>query len=354
MNRNRRSAIAAFLSASTALVLGLIPAGAAAPTGPQPTKQTVTLIAYDSFTPSKGIFDAFTKSTGITVKVVTAGDGGQLVNKAILTKGNPLGDVLWGVDNTFLSRALKADVFEPYESPAPIVPALRKLVPHDEVTPVDFGDVCVNYDKGKVTRPPKSLEDLARPEFAKQLVVESPATSSTGMAFLLGTIAHFGESGWRTYWAQLRQGGAKVVDGWSAAYETEFTAGGGKGKRPLVVSYGSSPPAAVVFGPDPKAKVSPIGVVDATCFRQVEFAGVLRKSKHVAAARQVIDFLVGPQFQADLPLSLFVFPARRGVTLPDAFQRFAVAPAKPLTMTPSAIAAGRDRWIDEWTTTVEG
>ena len=212
----------------------------------------------------------------------------------------------------------------------------------------------INYDRAKVTRPPKSLEDLTKPQYASSLVVESPATSSTGLAFLLGTISHFGESGWRTYWAQLRKGGMKVVDGWDTAYDTEFSVGSGHGKRNLVVSYGSSPPAAVLFGPDPKAKISPIGVVDATCFRSVEFAGVLRKSKHTAEAQKVVDFLVGPEFQAELPLSLFVFPARTGVVLPDAFRRFAVAPAAPLTMSPSAIAAGRDRWIDEWTKTVEG
>ena len=324
------------------------------PSAQAATKRSVTIVAYDSFTPSKAIFDPFTKKTGITVKVVTAGDGGALVNKAILTKGEPLGDVLWGVDNTFLSRALKAAIFDPYHSSAPLDAALRKLVPHDEVTPVDYGDVCVNYDRARTPNPPTSLEDLAKPAFARELVVESPATSSTGLAFMLGTIAHFGESRWRTYWAQLKTGGVKVVDGWDAAYNTEFSGSGGRGKRALVVSYGSSPPAAVIFGKDPKAKVSPIGVVASTCFRQVEFAGVLRNSKHTAEARAVIDYLVGPEFQADLPLSLFVFPARTGVAWPEAFRRFAIAPTTPLRMSPAEIAAGRDRWIDEWSKTVEG
>ena len=306
--RTRATATLITLGVTAASLAGAVVAAQAAA-----KPSSVTIVAYDSFTPSKGVFDSFTKRTGIAVKVVTAGDGGQMVNKAILTKSDPLGDVLWGVDNTFLSRALKADIFDPYRSSAPIDSELRKLVPHDEVTPVDYGDVCINYDKAKWPKPPASLEDLARPAMARQLVVESPATSSTGLAFMLGTIAHFGESGWRTYWARLRAGGIKVVDGWDAAYNTEFSGSGGGGKRSLVVSYGSSPPAAVLFGKDPKAKVSPIGVVASTCFRQVEFAGILRNSKRTAEARAVIDFLVGPEFQADLPLSLFVFPARTGV-----------------------------------------
>ena len=317
--------------------------------------RSVTLVAYDSFAPSKGIFDDFTKRTGIKVKVVTAGDGGELVNKAILTKDAPLGDVLWGVDNTFLSRALTEKIFVDYvpAGRSAIDKRFRTVAGSKAVTPVDYGDVCVNFDRAALAKAgvaaPKNFDDLALPRYRGMLVVENPATSSPGLAFLLGTITRYGRPAWRGYWAKLRANGVKVVDGWDAAYNTEFSAGGGGGKRPLVVSYGSSPPAAVLFGPDPKASVSPIGVAAGTCFRQIEFAGVLRNAKHQPEARALIDELIGPRFQADLALSMFVYPVRSDVALPPLFTKFAVVPAKPATMTPADIARGRDGWIDEWT-----
>lgn len=324
-------------------------------TAPAPALATITLVAYDSFALSKGTLEQFKQKTGITVKVLTNGDAGEVVSKAVLTKGNPLGDVLWGVDNTFLDRAVKEQLFEPYEaSTKPDLAAeLTALVPGNEVTPVDYGDVCVNYDKAalaaKGVPAPATLEDLADPKYKGQLVVENPATSSPGLAFLLATVAHFGADGWLPYWKSLKANGVLVVNGWTEAYETWFAGGTAKGDRPLVVSYASSPPAAVLFGPDPKATVAPTGVVDATCFRQVEFAGILKGTKHLAEAQKLIDFLSGTIVQEDLQLNMFVFPANTKATLAKAFIDFAARPAKPLTLSPAEIAANRDTWIDEWT-----
>ena len=327
-------------------------------TAPAPAASSITLVAYDSFVLSKGTLEAFTKQTGITVKVLTNGDTGELVNKAVLTKGNPLGDVLWGVDNTFLDRALKEQLFEPYaaSTKADLAPALTALVPGDEVTPVDYGDVCVNYDKAalaaKGITAPTSLEDLTDPKYADQLVVENPATSSPGLAFMLATVAHFGADKWQPYWQKLKANGVLVVNGWTEAYETWFAGGTAKGNRSLVVSYASSPPAAVLFGPDPSATVAPTGVVDATCFRQVEFAGILKGTKHVAEAQKLIDFLSGTTVQEDLQLNMFVFPANTKAALAKAFVDFAAKPATPITMEPADIAANRDAWIDQWTKAV--
>ena len=318
----------------------------------------VTVVAYDSFTPSKEVLAAFTKQTGIAVEIVTAGDTGELVNKAVLTRDDPLGDVLYGVDTTFFSRAVGEGLFEPYAATGldRVDPAFTALVPAHQVTPVDYGDVCINYDKAalaaKGVTAPVTLADLGDPKYKDLLVVENPATSSPGLAFVLASIAKFGEQGWQDYWKGLRSNGVKVVSGWDEAWNTEFTAGEGKGSRPIVVSYASSPPVAVLYGPDPKATESPIGVSEATCFRQVEFVGVLRKAKHPAAARAFVDFTIGSSFQEDLPLSMFVFPVRTGTRLPELFTRFAVTPAEPLTLSPQQIAQHRERWIDQWTATV--
>ena len=322
------------------------------------SKPTITLVAYDSFALSKGVLEAFTARTGVKVKVLTNGDTGELVNKSILTKDKPLGDVLWGIDNTFLERAVREKIFTPYASKnrAALRTDLLSLVPGNIVTPVDYGDVCVNYDRAALALKnlpiPTTLEDLIDPRYRNQLVVENPATSSPGLAFLLATVAHFGNDRWLDYWKHLKANGALVVNGWTEAYETWFAGGGKTGDRALVVSYSSSPPAGVLFGPDPRANVAPTGVVESTCFRQTEFAGILRGTAHLAEARILIDFLTTEPVQTDLQLSMFVFPANKNVALVKLFADFAAKPAHPLTLSPSTIAANRDRWIDRWTSTV--
>jgi thiamine transport system substrate-binding protein len=322
---------------------------------------TLTLIAYDSFPVSDTSLNtalaAFTTETGIGVKLVIGGDAGTMASKATLTAGNPEGDVMWGIDNTLLSRVVDAKVFDAYESSAlPQLGAeLTALVPDHQLTPVDFGDVCINYDiawfADHQLDPPTTLAGLADPKFKDLLVVENPAASSTGLAFMLGSIAKFGVDGWHQYWSDLVTNGVEVVDSWTSAYYERFSGSSGKGPRPLVVSYASSPPAEVVFA-DPPRTDAPTASIDATCFRQVEFAGVLRGTDHTAQARTLVDFLAGATFQTEVPLNLFVWPARTDVTLPPVFTQFSNVVEKPLTLTPADIAANRETWVDEWTAIV--
>ncbi|CAB4364620.1 MAG: thiamine ABC transporter substrate-binding protein [Actinobacteria bacterium] len=299
---------------------------------------TITLVAYDSF-PTKDTalntaLATFTAQTDITVNIVTAGDAGTMVTKAELTAGNPEGDVMWGVDNTLLSAATDGKIFA------------------DAPTVVDFGDVCVNYDiawfQQHQLTPPVTLDDLIEPEYKDLLVVQNPASSSPGLAFLLATIAASGEGGWQTYWKSLKANGVEVTESWDSAYYERFSGSAGStGNKPLVVSYGSSPPAEVVFA-DPPRTDAPTGVAAGTCFRQIEYAGVLRGTKHPEAARRLVQFLTTPTFQQELPLTLFVYPANTAVALPDVFQQFAVVPTDPYTLEPADIAAHREQWQDEW------
>jgi thiamine transport system substrate-binding protein len=214
--------------------------------------------------------------------------------------------------------------------------------------------VCVNYDIAALAEagvePPTSLADLALPAYASRLVVENPATSSPGLAFLMATIAELG-AGWEQYWADLRDGGVLVVDGWTEAYYEAFSYAGGD--RPLVVSYGSSPPFEVLYAPEP-LDAAPTGVVEETCFRQVEFAGVLRGTDAPDAARALVDFLVSERFQREVPLNLFVFPVNPDVELDPVFTQYATIPDDPLTLDPAEIDAGRADWIDRWTEIVTG
>lgn len=320
-----------------------------------PEQTTITLVTHDSFDVGEDVLTAFTEQTGISVDIAPAGDAGATVNQAILTKDDPLGDVLFGVDNTFLSRALDEDLFLPYESPelAAVDPQFVLDEQH-RVTPVDFGDVCLNYDVAWFDEAglalPETLEDLTADEYAGLLTVMNPATSSPGLAFLLATVEEFGEDGYLDFWAALRDNDVLVTDGWSEAYYDEFSATG-VGDRPLVVSYASSPPAEVFYAEEPPAQ-APTGVIEASCFRQVEFAGILAGTEHEAAAQQLIDFLLGEAFQENLPLTMFVFPVREDAELPEVFVEHAVVPDEAYQLAPDVIGEGRDEWIDGWTRTV--
>jgi thiamine transport system substrate-binding protein len=302
------------------------------------------------------VLQAFERQSGITVKILQAGDAGAALNQVILTKSNPIGDAFFGVDNTFLTRALDAGVFAKYTPPAlTTVPAEYQLDPSHELTPIDHGDVCINYDKVWFAQQklavPKTLADLTKPAYKGRLVVENPATSSPGLAFQLATIARYGPTGWRAYWSKLRANDVKVDDGWESAYDGDFTQGANHGTYPLVVSYASSPPAAVYYS-KPQPKTSPVGTMLDSCFRQVEFVGVLKGSAHVAAARKLVDFMLSARFQQDVPLQMFVFPTREGTKLPTVFSKFAQVAPKPWTLPAADIGAHRDAWIQQWTDTV--
>ena len=314
---------------------------------------TVTLVTHDSFDVSESVLEEFTDETGITVDVLQAGDAGTVVNQAILTKGDPQGDVLFGIDNNLLSRAFDEDLFVPYESPAleGVAEDLR-LDDQHRVTPIDTGDVCLNYDKAGLAEAgleaPDSLDDLVDPAYADTLVVENPATSSPGLAFLLATIEEYGEDGWQAYWRSLRENGVEVAAGWEEAYYGSFSgSAGGTGDRPIVVSYASSPPAEVIFAEEPPAE-APTGVVVESCYRQIEFAGILSGTDHEAEAQQLVDFLLSETFQSDIPLNMFVYPVI-DVELPPEFVEHGAVPDDPYLLPADDVAEHRDDWIEEWT-----
>lgn len=310
---------------------------------------TLKLVTHDSFAVSDGVFDEFTAETGIEVELVQGGDAGTAVSQAVLTAGNPVGDVLFGVDNTFLCRATSRGVFQPYAPPAlDAVADDLKLAEADLATPIDTGDVCVNYSREAFPDPataPAGLDDLIDPATKDAFVTENPETSSPGMAFLLATIATYGEDGWEQYWKDLRANGVKVTSGWSEAYETEF--GYGSGDRSLVTSYASSPVADVAYA-DPPRDEPVIGVVPEACFRQVEFAGILRGTDHPEAAAKLVDFLLSPTFQSDIPLNMFVTPVHPDAEIPEVYEAHTTE-VEAVTMAPAEIEAGRDRWTERWT-----
>ncbi|HUI47492.1 MAG TPA: thiamine ABC transporter substrate-binding protein [Acidimicrobiia bacterium] len=329
-------------------------APAGSPTTVAPKITTVRLLTHSSFAASKDVLAAFTRETGYKVKLVQPGDAGVMVNEAILRRNDPVADALFGVDNTFLTRALDAGIFEPYVAPGlGSVPAALRVDPQHRVTPIDDSDVCVIDDKswfGHDGRPPAptTLDDLTDPRYKNLTVVENAATSSPGLAFLLETIARKGESGWTGYWRALKQNGVHVDDDWTTAYESDFTAGGGGGDRPIVVSYGSDPVADVV-GSSPHRDTPKVGVLASTCFRQMEFAGVLHGAHNVAGAQALIDFMLTRRFQDDMPLQMYVNPIVAGAQPPAVYRKWVVDPPGASSIDPAVISAKRNDWIREWT-----
>lgn len=324
---------------------------------PSGETRILTVMTHDSFSATEGIIREFEQANNVKITFLKSGDAGAALNKAILSKDAPLADVFYGVDNTFLSRALDAGIFDAYASPmSKNISGEFKLDLKNRALPVDYGDVCINYSKAFFAKNgltvPASLDDLLKPEYNGMLVVENPATSSPGMAFLLATIQRYGDPGYLDFWRALRANGVVVVDGWETAYYTNFSASSGAGPQPMVVSYASSPAAEVVFSPTPLDD-SPTGSINTpgTCFRQVEFVGILAGSKNRDLAEKFIDFMLDTPFQEGMPLSMFVYPVNGQAVMPDVFSRFA-QPADQPAINPFNLDTSRDTWIDAWTQAV--
>jgi thiamine transport system substrate-binding protein len=328
----------------------LLSLAACAPQGPE----NLMIMTHDSFAISEEVIASFEQANNADIVFLRAGDAGELLNKAILSKDAPLADILYGVDNTFLSRALEAGIFEPYQSPLlSNIPTEFQLDPSYNLLPVDYGDVCINYDKAWFATHdlpiPASLEDLLDPVYNSLLVVENPSTSSPGLAFLLATVAHFGDPGYLDYWQALRDNGLVVVDGWETAYYTNFSASSGQGAQPMVVSYGTSPAAEVIYAGQPLSEAPTASIIGPdTCFRQIEFAGILAGTRNRPLAEKFIDFMLDVPFQEDMLLQMFVYPVNPNASLPDEFVRFAQIPSQPAELFPDVIAANREKWIEAW------
>jgi thiamine transport system substrate-binding protein len=328
---------------------------ATAPSQPATTPEALTVMTHDSFAVSESVIQQFDEQNNAKVIFLKSGDTGAALNRAILSKNNPLADVFYGVDNTFLSRALDAGIYEAYHSPLlDVIPGQFKLDPEDRALPVDYGDVCINYDKAYFSNHnlpvPQSLDDLAKPEYQGLLVVENPATSSPGLVFLLTTIAYYGTNGYLDYWRSLRDNGVVIVSGWETAYYTNFSGSSGHGPQPMVVSYASSPAAEVIFAETP-IQEAPTASITApnTCFRQIEFVGILKGTEHLPLAQKFVDFMLSVPFQQDMPEQMFVFPVNPNAKLPQVFIDNVQIPDQPATLSPQDIAQNRDAWINAWT-----
>ncbi|MGE3077331.1 MAG: thiamine ABC transporter substrate binding subunit [Dehalococcoidia bacterium] len=324
--------------------------------GSSDNEKTLTVITHDSFNLNEDLIKQFETDNGVTVKLLPKGDAGAMLTSLILTKKNPEGDVAFGVDNTLLSRALDEGVFEGYSSP------LLNRVPNEfqaeganVVTPVDYGYVNFNYDIDALKKlnvaPPQTLEDLTKPEYKGLVVVENPASSSPGLAFLIATVDYFGESKYLDWWKAMRANDLKVVDGWETAYYTNFSLSGGS--QPIVLSYATSPAFEQLFADPPRPDAPTANLLVAKgLFRQVEYIGVLKGTKKAALAHKFIDFMLSVPVQEDIPEQMAVFPVNEDATVPEAFTEFSAVDVPAADVSASEIAKNRDKWIDDWTQAV--
>ena len=315
---------------------------------------TLTVMTHDYFAASEGVIAEFEKANNVKVNFIKNGDAGSVLNQAVLTKSSPIADVLYGVDNTFLSRALQEGIYEPYASPLLVnIPDSFKLDSTNSALPVDYGDVCINYDKAffasRNLAIPQTLDDLLKPEYKGMLVMENPAISSPGLAFLISTIANYGQDGYLDYWRKLKANGVVIVNDWGAAYETNFSGSTGKGQQPMVVSYATSPVSEVINSATP-LKEAPTAslIVTNMCFRQIEFVGILKGTKQLTLAQKFVDFMLDKHFQEDMPLNMYVYPVNSQANIPSEFKLFGQIPEKPVSLSPDVINTNRTTWIENW------
>lgn len=350
-----RSTVAIALTAALGLAFTGC-AGAAAPGEKQTRSTDVTLVVHDSFGDAEAFSKAASAATGYDVKVITAGDGGELTNKLVLTKGAPIADAFFGVDNSFASRLVEHGVVDPYQ-PAQLPDRARELgaellaeksdaeLP---MVPVDLGATCINIDTGwfsehKLT-PPTSYRDLADPRYRGLTVLIDPTTSSTGAAFLIGTVSAFGEDGFTDYWRSLVKNDVRIEPGWSEAYNGQFTRGGGDGSYPIVLSYSTSPAWTLS---DDGSTTTTAALLD-TCSSQIEYAGVLAGAANPKGARAVVDYLLSREFQDTIADTMYMYPVDPAAELPADWKRFAALPSAPHDLTPTQIGEGRERWLKAW------
>lgn len=319
-----------------------------------PQERMITIMTHDSFAISEAIISAFEQKNDVKVNIMFGGDAGGMLNRAILSKNAPVADILFGVDNTFLSRALDEDLFEVYQTDMiQQIPDEFLLDDVHRALPIDYGDVCINADRAYFNQRglplPQSLEDLTKPAYKGLLVVQNPATSSPGLAFLLATIAEYGVDGYLDYWSRLKENNVVIVNDWETAYYVNFSGSSGKGSQPMVVSYGTSPAAEVIFSDQELSESPTVSLVgENMCFRQIEFAGILKGTKNREMAELFIDYMLSIPFQEDIPMNMFVFPVNKDAKLPPEFLENVQIPIQPARLQMDQISNEREEWIIGW------
>lgn len=351
-----RSALLAGAALVTLTALSACSAGSSTPAASassmaktESTSKEVVLLSHDSFDFPKELLEQFEKESGYHVTINAVGDGGTLANQLVLTKEAPIGDAVYGLDNTVSGRLNGQKIIA--DAGLKALDAKDVMASEPGLVPIDRGDVCVNFDKtwfaDKGLTPPTSFDDLIKPEYKDMLVAMNPASSTPGMAFMLATIAKYGEDGYVNYWKALKANGLKVTDGWSSAFNVDYSAGEGKGSYPMMVSYGSSPAYSV----NETLTETTTGSIASTCYRQVEYAGVLTGAKNPEGAKKFVEFMMTPTVQEAISSVTYMHPYAGQA--PEALVKFGALSDQSARLEPATIAQKSANWLREWQAAVQ-
>ena len=293
------------------------------------TVASITLVAHDSFVMSDELISEYNKTVGPELTIVRAGDVGEMTGKLVLTKDAPIADVVYGIDNTFAS-----------------VIDENKVLGENKLVPINFADICFNVDiqyfNEKNLAIPDHWKELIQPKYKNLAVIENPNLSSTGLGFLVSTFAAFStEDETTSWWKSFKNNGVKVAASWEDAYYGDFSGSAGKGKYPVVLSYSSSPADEV----DENGNAKTVALRK-DCFRQIEYAGVLKNANY-QAGEALIKFMLGKSFQEALPAAMYVYPIDETVALPESWALR--APAAISTIGGNLdIAKNRSAWLSAY------
>ena len=315
-------------------------------------QNTLTVLTYDSFAVSSDLVEAFEAENNVKLQFIEAGSGGEVIARAVLTKDEPIADVIIGFDYSQFGKVFSNDILEAYESPELAnIPEIYRLDAQNRALPFNFGEICINYDKKYFAENgleiPTSLDDLLKPEYNGLLVTQDPSASNTGIGFLIATIEKYGEDGFVDYWNGLIQNGLVIGNSWSSTYYTNFSAASGSGEQPMVVSYTTSPAAEFIYSETGDAPTDSL-TSDGMCYRSIEFCGILKNSKNPELAQKFIDAFIGKEWQEDLPMQMFVYPVNELAELPEEFELYGKPAINPVMPDPELVAEKHDEWVRIW------
>lgn len=311
------------------LVFLAIPAGAETP--------VLNVLTYDSFAaewgPGPAIKQGFEKTCGCTVNYVTAGDGAAVLARLKLEGANSTADVVVGLDTNLTADATATGLFAPVTAQPNALPVAYSD-PH--FIPFDWGWFAFVYDKTKLATPPTSLTELAASDL--KVIIEDPRSSTPGLGLLLWVKDAYGDQAAKL-WSDLADNIVTVTPGWDEAYGLFL-----EGEADMVLSYTTSPAYHLIAEKDDSKAAA---LFSEGHYMQVEVAGQLAASKQPALAADFLAYLAGPEAQAVLPTTNWMYPASGDVALPEGYGSM-IKPAKSLLYPADKAQSLRAEAIAEW------
>ncbi len=303
--------------------------------------QELVIYTYSSFASgiAQKVLPIFEKQNNVKVKLLSFGDAGNVLARLILEKDQPKADVVIGLDQPLLKRAISEGLLIKF------VPENISMIKNKELLdmrgygiPFDYGAIALVYNTEKINNPPKSFKELLDERFKRKLVVQDPRTSSTGLSFMLWTVAVFGEDGFLDYWKSLKNNILTITPGWDEAFSMLET-----GEADIMVSYATD--GAYSYHEYGSLKYLPV-VMEEGAFVQIEYAAIVKGSKNIELAKKFIEFVLSKEFQSHVPLNQWMYPVVE-IELPKAY-KYAPKIDKVLPFDYSIFEQKGKDWLEKW------